>query len=254
MEMNVLIIISGYVRRSNPETIAYLEAENKYTQNQMSHTQNLQKSLYDEMLHRIVEDDASVPNRKGDFLYYTRTVTGKPYSIYCRKKIAQGAEEEILLDVNQLAADKEYMSIGIFEVSPDQNILAFSTDTSGYEQYTLQFKDLTTGKLLPDTIEKTYYSAAWGNDNKTIFYNTVDAANRPYRMHRHRLGTPSDDDIVVYEEKDDRFFLNIEKTRSGQFVAMSLESAITSEIHTPLMPIPLKGHSTSFCHDGIPRP
>ena len=110
---------------------------------------------------RIVEDDSSVPNRKGDYLYYSRTVSGKPYSIYCRKKITEGAKEEILLDVNQLAEGKEYMDIGVFEISPDQSILAFSTDTSGYEQFTLQFKDLTTGQMLPDTIEGTYYSAAW---------------------------------------------------------------------------------------------
>lgn len=218
--------------KTNPETIAYLEAENTYTQSKMKHTQALQKSLYDEMLHRIVEDDASVPNRKGDYLYYSRTVTGKPYSIYCRKEVKPGAKEEILLDVNALAVGQEYMDIGVFEVSPDQTILAFSTDTSGYEQFTLQFKDLKTGKMLPDTIEKTYYSAAWGNDNATIFYTTVDEANRPFRLHSHRLGTKSKEDRLVFEEPDDRFFLNVAKTRSGQFITMSLESAITTEVHT----------------------
>lgn len=218
--------------KKNPETIAYLEAENTYTQSKMKHTEALQTSLYDEMLHRIVEDDASVPDRKGNYVYYSRTLAGKPYSIYCRKKNKPGANEEILLDVNALAEGKEYMDIGVFEVSPDQSILAFSTDTSGYEQFTLQFKDLKTGKILPDTIEKTYYSAAWGNDNSTIFYNTVDKANRPYRLHSHKLGTQSQEDKIVFEEADDRFFLNIGKTRSGQFITMSLESAITTEVHT----------------------
>lgn len=218
--------------KTNPETIAYLEAENNFTQTSMTHTQDLQEKLYGEMLHRIVEDDSSVPNRKGRFLYYTRTEEGKPYRIYCRKEVGNDSQEEILLDVNALAKGHDYMDIGIFEVSPDHSILAFSVDTNGYEQFVLQFKDLKTGQLLPDRIEKTYYSAAWGNDNATLFYNTVDAANRPYRMHRHQLGTAAENDALVFEEQDDRFFLNIHKTRSGAFVVMTLESAITTEVHT----------------------
>ena len=218
--------------KENPKTIAYLNAENSYTESQMAHTQELQETLYEEMLGRIVEDDTSVPYRKDEYFYYTRTEEGKPYRIYCRKKGNLDAQEEILLDVNLLGEGKEYVDIGVFAVSPNHQLLAYSVDESGYERFTLRFKDLTTGKLLPDTVENTYYALAWANDNKTVFYDTVDEANRPYRLNRHTLGQAADTNPVIYEEKDDRFFLSVDRSLSGDYLFMSLGSAVTSEVHS----------------------
>lgn len=228
--------------KENPDTIAYLEAENTYTQERMRHTKGLQQKLYEEMLQRIVEDDNSVPARKGDYFYYTRTQAGKPYKLYCRKKGSLDAPEEVLLDVNDLAEGKDYTSVGVFSVSPNHNLLAFSVDDSGDERHTLRFKDLQSGKLFPDKIDNTYYTFAWGNDNATVFYTTIDHANRPHRLIRHTVGTPSSTDTIVHQEDDERFFVEVERTRSGDYILLSLLSAVTSEVryldaNTPQKPL-----------------
>jgi oligopeptidase B len=217
--------------RTDPTVTAYLEAENAYTEQVMQPTEELQERLYKEMLSRIQETDLSVPYRKGAYFYYTRTEEGKAYPIYCRKKGSLEAEEELLLDENELAEGHEYFDLGILQVSPNHKILAYATDTSGAELFTLYFLDLETGELYEEYIPETYYSFAWGNDNRTVFYTQVDSAHRPYKLYRHTLGTPLEADELVHHELDDAFFLGIGKTRSEAFLLMSLGSKVTSEVH-----------------------
>jgi oligopeptidase B len=183
------------------------------------------------MLARIKETDLSVPYRHGDYYYYSRTEEGKAYSIYCRKKGKLDAPEEVLLDQNKLAKGYEYFSLGTFQVSPNHQLLAYSVDTTGAEEYTLFFVDLTTFELYPESIAKTYYSLAWGNDNRTIFYTKVDATNRPFQLWRHTLGSDPTNDVLIYQEPDEAYFLSVSKTRSKAYILMSLGSKITSEIH-----------------------
>ena len=218
-------------QQGNPEVIDYLNAENDYTEAKMQHTKELQKSLYDEMLSRIKETDLSVPYRLKDYYYYTRTEEGQGYSIFCRKYKSLDAEEEILLDQNELAAGKEFFSLGVTSISPNQQILAYSTDTTGAEQYTLFFLDLATRKFYSETIPNTYYSFAWGNDNQTIFYTKIDNANRPYQLWRHILGSDPSSDVLVYQEDDEAYYLTVEKTRSRAYILLELGSTITSEVH-----------------------
>ncbi|MDX2229960.1 MAG: S9 family peptidase [Leptolyngbyaceae cyanobacterium bins.349] len=215
--------------RDDPDVMAYLEAENAYTTAQMQHTEALQTALYDEMLGRIQETDLSVPYRKGEFYYYTRTETGKAYPIYCRKKGSLAAPEEILLDQNQLAAGQEFLELGVLAVSPNHHILAYSTDTTGAERYTLRFLNLLTGEHLAEEILNTA-AIAWGNDNQTVFYAQLDEVNRPYQLWRHRLGDTRSDELL-YHETDDFFYLDIGKTRSEAYLLLSLNSKITSEVH-----------------------
>lgn len=216
---------------SNPNVLAYLEAENAYTEAMMQHTEALQTTLYNEMLDRIKETDLSVPYRQDDYYYYSRTEEGKSYPIHCRKKGSLDAPEEVLLDQNELAKGCEYFSLGTFKVSPDHKILAYSLDTSGAERYTLFFLDLTTFELYPESLAETYFSFAWGNDNSTVFYTKVDETNRPFQLFRHILGTSPNQDVLIYEEPDEAFFLYVGKTRSQAYILLSLGSKITSEIH-----------------------
>jgi oligopeptidase B len=217
--------------RDDPKTIAYLNAENDYTEAMMAHTEALQTSLYDEMLARIQETDLSVPYRKGDYYYYSRTETGKAYPIYCRKAGSLDAPEELLLDQNALAEGYDFFDLGLLAVSPNHQILAYSVDTSGSERYTLLFLNLTTGQLYPEKIVETGYGFAWGNDNQTVFYTLVDEANRPFKLLRHQLGSAVSDDESVYHEADDSYYLSVGKTRSDAYILLELQSKITSEIH-----------------------
>ncbi|WP_019505148.1 S9 family peptidase [Pleurocapsa sp. PCC 7319] len=218
-------------QQDNPEVIDYLKVENDYTEERMQHTEELQKSLYDEILSRIKETDLSVPYRLKDYYYYFRTEEGQAYSIFCRKYQSLDAEEEILLDQNELAEGKEFFSLGVASVSPNQQILAYSTDTTGAEQYTLVFLDLSTRALYSETIPNTYYSFAWGNDNLTVFYTKVDDANRPYQLWRHILGSDPSKDVLVYQEDDEAYYLGVGKTRSRAYILLELGSKITSECH-----------------------
>ncbi|MGB3561175.1 MAG: S9 family peptidase [Geitlerinemataceae cyanobacterium] len=214
-----------------PETIAYLEAENAYTEAMTDHTSNFRKSLYEEMLARIQETDLSVPSRKDNYYYYSRTEQGKDYPIYCRKKDSLDAIEEVLIDQNKLAEGYEYFDVGTLEVSPNHQILAYSIDTSGSEEYTLFFLDLTTRTLYPEQISKTAPSQAWANDSQTVFYTQVDDTNRPYQIWRHILGQDPSQDELIYHEKDEAYFLGVGKTRSEAYIFLSLGSKITSEVH-----------------------
>ena len=214
--------------RDNPEVTRYLEAENQYTDQVMAPLKPLQETLYKEILGRIQETDLSVPVKRDDYFYYTRTEEGKAYAIYCRKHGSLEAPEEILLDGNALAAGQKYFRIGNFSVSPDHRLLAYSTDVDGDEAHTIFVKNLATGELLPDRIVNTYYSLEWASDNRTFFYTVIDAARRPYRVMRHQLGAALDD--LVYEEQDARFSLGVGKTRSRRFLILHLGSALTSEV------------------------
>jgi len=214
--------------KKNPEVKAYLEAENVYTDAVMKPTEAFQKKLYDEMLSRIKETDVEVPYREGGYFYYIRTEAGKQYPIRCRKKGSMDAPEEVVLDLNELAKGQAFMSVAAYSVSDDGNLLAYTTDNTGFRQYTLAVKDLRTGKVLPDHVERVD-SVAWANDNKTIFYTIEDeTTKRGYRLYRHAVGTTGADPLI-YEEKDERFDVFTAKTRSKSFVFLISVSHTTTE-------------------------
>ncbi len=217
--------------RNNPEVIKYLEAENRYAEMVMSHTEELQAELYEEFLFRIKETDLSLPEKINDYYYYSRTEKGKQYFIYCRKKGSLNAKEEIILDENLLARGYDYLELGIMSISPDHSLLAYSIDTTGSERYTLYIKDLNLKKLLKDEIPNTGYSAEWANDNKTLFYTVLDSAKRPCKLYKHTLGTPPEDDIMVYKEDNEAFFIYISKTKSRKYLLLNTVSHITSEAY-----------------------
>jgi len=231
-EINGQKIVDNYYwlrDKQNPDVRAYLEAENAYTDAVMKPTEPLQKKLYDEMLGRIKETDVEVPYKEGGYFYYVRTEAGKQYGIRCRKKGSMDATEEVVLDINELAQGQKFMSLGAFVMSDDGNWLAYTTDNTGFRQYTLAVKDLRTGKVLGDHAERVG-SVAWANDNKTIFYTVEDATTkRQYQVYRHTVGTTGSDPLM-YEEKDERFEVYAYKTRSHAYVFVVSGSHTTSEV------------------------
>lgn len=216
--------------KSNPDVISYLKAENNYTEKMMSSTKALQSKLYKEMLSKIKEDDSTVPEKDGDFYYYSKSEKGKQYPIYCRKFKNLKSKEEILLDGNKLAGKSAYFSIGDFEVSKDGKKLAYAIDLSGSENYTIHFKDLKTGKVLKDKITNTSGSIEWSNDNKYVFYTIVDKAQRPFKALKHLLGTDNKKDTLVYNEKDESYYLSISKSKSDEYIFLNSASQITTEV------------------------
>ena len=214
--------------RDNPETIAYLEAENAYTKKELAHTEELQETLYREMRGRIKETDLSVPMKIDDYYYYSRTEQDKQYSINCRRRGSMEAPEEILLDENELAEGLEYCEVGTYQISPDHNLLAYSLDSEGGEIYQLRIKDLQTGELLPDRLENVD-DAAWATDNSTLFYTTLNDAHRTDKVHRHVLGAPATTDELVYHETDERFYTGIFLAKSKEYLILTIGSNITSE-------------------------
>jgi oligopeptidase B len=214
--------------KSNPEVLAYIQAENAYTESVMKSTEPFQERLYKEMLGRIQETDLSVPYRFGGYLYYSRTEQGKAYPIYCRRKGGVESAEEILIDVNELARGEKFMSVGDREVSDDGRLYAYTTDNTGFREYRLFVKDLSAGQLLPETVEKVS-SVAWATDNRTLFYIVDDHAKRPYRLYRHRLGTPISSDALVYEEKDELFRIGIMRSRSREYLFLASSSHTADE-------------------------
>ena len=214
--------------REDPDVLAYLEAENAYQSAMMEPTVALQGKLYDEILGRIQEDDASVPMRVDDWFYYIRTEKDQPYAIHCRKHGSVEAPEEIVLDPNLLAAGQEYFRLGGATVSTNHELLAYSVDLEGNEIFTIQVKDLGTGSLLPESIANTSYSIEWASDNRTFFYTTLDETLRPYRVFRHQLGDT--DDALIFEEPDQRFSLGLSKSRNREFLYIDLDSQLTSEV------------------------
>jgi oligopeptidase B len=214
--------------KSAPEVAAYLEAENAYADAVMKRTEPLQEALYKEMLARIKETDLTAPYREGGFFYYARTEEGRQYSIRCRKKGSLAAPEEVLLDLNELAEGGTYLDVGTCSVSGDGSLMLYTLDRTGFRQYTLEVKDLETGRVLPDRAEKVT-SAAWSADGRTLFYVVEeDETKRPHRLYRHRLG--SGEETLVYEETDQRFGVGISLTRSREFLVLHVASHTTSEV------------------------
>ncbi|MFD1370894.1 S9 family peptidase [Actinoplanes sichuanensis] len=232
--------------KEDPATIAHLEAENAWTEQATAHLAGLRETVFQEIKGRTQETDLSVPSRKGGFWYYTRTEEGKQYGISCRVPVRPGetappmdAEkpgEEILLDGNELAEGKDFFALGTFDVSPDGNWLAYSTDFDGDERFTLRVKNLVTGEVLADEVTDVFYGSAWSADGSTLFYITVDEAWRPYRVWRHTVG--STEDTLIYEEPDERFWVGVDLTRSEKFIVIDTQSKITSEVRVIPADIP----------------
>jgi len=215
--------------RDNPEVIAYLDAENAYTEKVMAPMQGMQELLFDEIKSRIKEDDESAPYKRGDYFYYYRFVEGSEYPIYARKKGSLDADEEILLDVNQLAGDADYFSVRGFKVSPDDRIAAYGVDTRGRRFYDLHFLDLETGETLPDRIEDMTSNFQWANDSQTVLYAKQHPETlRSYRVFRHNLG--GTDDTLVYEEEDETNYLDVGKSLSDKFFYLVSSQTLSTEI------------------------
>src|SRR3989440_2691774 len=213
--------------KTNPAVIAHLESENAYTAAAMKPTKALQEKLYNEILSHIKQDDTNVPYRQGQYFYFSKTKTGLQYPIFYRKKGSLDAAEELILDQNELAKGQKFMSLGTLSPSDDGNLLAYSTDNTGYRQYTLQIKDLRTGQLLPEKIERVD-SLAWDNDNKTLFYVTEDATTkRNDKMFRHLLGT--DKYELLYDEKDELFDIGVGKSLDKAVIFMGAYSKTSNE-------------------------
>ncbi len=215
--------------KDNLEVYAYLEAENAYTAAVMAPTETFQQALYQEMLARIKEDDATVPYRRGEWLYYSRTETGKQYPIYCRKRGSPEAPEEVTLDLNVLAEGHPFCALGAYAVSDDGRRLAYTVDFTGFRQYTLYVKNLETGLLEPDVVDKVT-AVTWAAPLDVLFYVTEDEAKRPYRLWRHRLGALPSEDALVYEEGDPLFRVHVWRSRSQAYVFAISGSFTSTEI------------------------
>ena len=214
--------------KTNPAVMAHLQAEDAYANAEMKPTVALQEKLYNEMLSHIKQTDSNVPFRWGNHFYYTRTEEGKQYPIFCRKKGSLDAPEEILLDQNELAKGQKFMSVGTFVPSDDGNLLAYSTDNTGYRQYTLQVKDLRTGQLFPERIERVN-GVAWANDNKTFFYVTEDAVTkRSDKFFRHVLGSEKSD--LIYDEKDELFDIGLGRSLDKAIIFLEAASKTSTDV------------------------
>jgi oligopeptidase B len=227
-------------QKGTPDVENYLKAENAYTEAMTKATQPFQEALYQEMLGRIQQTDASVPHRKNGWYYYSRTVEGQQYPIYCRKSAKGAAKddltgdtakspEEVMIDLNELGKTQKFVGLGAIEISDDARWLAYSIDSTGFRQYTLRFKDLSTGKISPESIERVD-AVAWAADNKTVFYVVEDdTAKRPYRLYRHVVGEDAAKDALVFEEKDEMFVLTVGRMRSGAYLISGSHSSTTTE-------------------------
>jgi oligopeptidase B len=215
--------------RDHPDVIAYLEAENQYTREVLKETEGLQEQLYEEIVGRIKQTDMSVPYLLNGYYYYTRYEEGQEYPIYCRKKGSLEAEEEAMLDVNALAEGHSFYQVGSIQVSEDNTLLAYSVDTLSRRIYTIHFKNLATGEILPDFIPGTSGNMAWANDNRTLFYSVKDETLRPYRIYKHIFGSGSEKDVLIYEEADPTFNVWISKTKSREYLVIRSSSTLSDE-------------------------
>jgi len=224
--------------REDPEVLKYLAAENSYLTQTMQHTSELQEQLFQEMKARIKEDDQSVPERRGSYLYYTRTETGRQYGVFCRRHESMDAPEEVLLDQNSIAEGQKFCRVGVFAVSPDERKLAYAVDFDGSEQFTIYIKDLDTGNLYPESIPNTssdfstHRGAAWANDSQYLFYVTLDKALRPFKVHRHAPGADPANDQMLFHEADETFWLFLDKSRSQSYITLLSHSTLTREWQT----------------------
>ncbi|HEY2118092.1 MAG TPA: S9 family peptidase [Candidatus Acidoferrum sp.] len=229
--------------KEDPRVLEHLNQENAYTDAYLKPTEGLQEKLYQEMLGRILQTDLSVPSRLRGYSYYSRTEEGKQYSIYCRRAesarslVDDGSPfpnetpEETLLDLNVLAEGYSFLGLGCFEVSDDNQLLAYATDTTGFRQYTLEIKDLRRRETLPFRVPRVT-SVAWSADDQVLFYVVEDeTTKRSHRLYRHILGTDQSADLLIYEERDERFRIDIERTRSSAYLLLVSNSHTTSEVH-----------------------
>lgn len=215
-------------QREDQEVIDYLNAENDYTTKVLAHTENFQTALFEEIKGRIKETDMSVPYKKNGYWYYTRFEEGKEYPIFCRKAQTLDNQEEILLNVNEMAKGFDYYQVGSLTVSPDNQLLAYSVDTVSRRKYTIFIKDLKTGKIHQDVTPNTTGKAVWANDNKTFFYTKKDKTLRAFKIYRHKLGNKTDK--LVFHEKDDIFSCYIYKTKSNKYLVIGSEATLSSEM------------------------
>ena len=218
-------------QKENPEVIAHLNAENAYTEERLAPEKDLREKLFEEMKGRIKEDDSEVPYRKGDYFYYVRMIPGKQYALYCRKFKSLDAPEEILLDGNELAEGQKYFSLGVFEMSPRHDWLAYSVDFDGSEKYSIYFKHLESGAISPEVIPGAAHSLEWANDNKTVFYTMLDEHERPDRLLRHVVGADPMKDELLYKETDAQLFVSCSKSKSDEYLFLDLHGKVTSEVH-----------------------
>jgi len=214
--------------KTNPDVIAYLNAENAYTTARMKHTEALQQKLYDEMLGRIKETDVSVPYRENGYLYWNATEKGKSYATFMRRRATAGSPDEVVLDANALAVGKKFSQVGSLEVSPGGSRAAYLHDTTALRVYTLYVKDLATGKLLGDSISRVVPSIAWANDT-VFFYQTADSARRADAVWRHVLGTPRSSDVEVFHENDVLDNVGVGRTKSNRYIVISDDGFTSSE-------------------------
>jgi oligopeptidase B len=216
--------------RNNPEVIAYLKAENSYTEAAMADSKGVEEKIYAEFKKRIKQTDMSVPFRRDGYYYYTRTEEGKDYPIYCRKKGSLDAPEQIVVDANKEAEGHKYCSVQRPVISSNSDIVAYPVDTVGRRFYTIRFKDLSTGEMLKDSIPDVTDNAAWANDNKTLFYVKQHPTTlRAYQVYRHVLGTDTSADVLVFEEKDDTYSCQIFKTKSKKYIMIASYQTLASE-------------------------
>ncbi len=212
------------------DVLDYLNAENEYQKAAMKHTEQLQEKLYDEIVGRIKKDDSSVPYNDNGYSYYTRYEKGMDYALYCRKKLEDNAEEEIMLNGPKMAEGLSYFRIGNRSVSPNNELLSFGIDTVSRRRYTIYFKDLKTGELLSDKLENTNGSAAWANDNKTVFYTSKDSVTlRANKIYKHVLGTDQSQDELVFNEEDDTFSTFVYRSRSDKFIIIGSYQTLSTE-------------------------
>jgi oligopeptidase B len=231
--------------KESPETVAYLEAENAYTEAMTRHLTGLREAIFDEIKERTQETDLSVPTRTGDYWYYARTQEGKQYAVMCRVPATDPDDwappalqpgtappgEEVLLDCNELAEGHDFFSLGAFSVSLDQLALAYSTDVVGNERYTIRLLKLDSGEHLPDEITNTAHGATWSADGAQLFYCTVDEAWRPEKVWRHRVGSrDTTGDVCVFHETDEKFWVSVDRTMSDRFILIGSGSRVTSEV------------------------
>ncbi len=217
-------------QREDPEVISYLEAENEYNEKMTSHTKEFQSELFEEMKSRIKEDDRSVPYKLNGYWYITRFEKGFDYPIYSRKKETLEAKEEIMFNVNAMAEGFDYYSLGGLNVSPDNKLVAFGTDTVSRRKYTIRIKNLETGEIYKEEIKNTTGGSTWANDNKTLYYTKKDPQTlRSYRIYKHILGTDPKEDELVYEEKDETYNTYVYKSKSRKYIIIGSHSTLTTE-------------------------
>ncbi len=218
-------------KREDADMLAYLQAENAYTDALMAPLKPLQDKLYAEIVGRIKQDDSSVPYRERGYWYYTRYETGKDYPVHARRKGDMQAPEQVLLDVNTMAAGKDYFAVDDMDISRDNTLLAWAEDEVGRRQYSIRFRNLETGEVLPDVITGVSPNVVWADDNRTLFYVENDPETLlTVRVKKHVLGTPASSDITVYEEKDDSFYMGIGRTRDDRYITIGVDSTVSSEL------------------------